>query len=125
MGIILETDIYHAITGGAPASSVGDEHHDEPRIQGPFPARVKSSGASGQHFIADTIIENLSARDVCVRLIERVETGERLFVAARLDKAVIVLRGKVLQTLLRADGTWGVTVLITRYRFVHHYRHSN
>jgi hypothetical protein len=125
MGIILETDVYQAMAGGAPASSGGDEPHDEPRIEGPFPARVKGSGLSNERFIAETVIENLSARDVCVRLIERVETGERLFVAARLDKAVIVLRGKVLRTLLRADGTWGVTVLITRYRFVHHHRHSN
>jgi hypothetical protein len=125
MGIILETDIYQTMAGLAPASSGGDEHHDEPRIEGPFPARVKGSNASGQRFIADTVIENLSAHDFCVRLEERIEPSARLFVAARLDKSVVALRGKVLQAISRADGTWDITVLITRYRFVHRHRHSD
>jgi hypothetical protein len=125
MGIILETDVYQTMAGNTPTSSVGDESQDEPRLEGPFPARVKGQRVSGQRFIADTVIENLSAHDFCVRLIERVEPDERLFVAARLDKSVVALRGKVLQTLLRADGMWDVTVLITRYHFVHRYRHSD
>lgn len=124
MGIILETDNYPAMTGGASPASQGSESRIEPRIHGPFPARVKGLEISGQRFIADTVIENLSAHDCSVRLVERVQPGERLFIAARLDKAVVSLRGKVLQTLLRADGTWGVTVLITRYRFVHRHSHS-
>jgi hypothetical protein len=123
MGIILETDVFQTMAVSTPASSGGDAHHDEPRIQGPFPARVKGPGAGFQRFIAETVIENLSARDFCVRLEERIEPGQRLFVAARVDKAVVALRGKVLQALLRADGMWGITVLITRYRFVHRYRH--
>ena len=125
MGIILETEDYLAKTGSALSALAECESRDEPRIQGPFPARVKGSQATGARFVTDTIIENLSAHDCCVRLVERVEPGDCLFVATRINKAVVSLRGKVLHTLLRADGTWVVSLSITRYRFVHRRKNSD
>lgn len=88
------------------------------RINGPFPARVKGPGADGVRFVADATIENLSAHDCCVRLAERVEKGGRLNVAARINRAVVSLRGPVLHASRHADGTWGATIRITRYRFI-------
>jgi hypothetical protein len=125
MEIIFETDEYLATTGGALPAFVEGQSRDETRIQGPFPARVKGSQATGARFVTDTIIENLSAQDCCVRLVERVEPGDCLFVATRINKAVVSLRGKVLHIMLRADGTWGVILRITRYRFVHRRKNSD
>ena len=122
MGIILETEGQQAMPGSTLPASTIDESRDEPRIYGPFPAKVKGFGPGGKRFVIDTVIENLSARDCCVCLIERVEPGERLFIAARIDKAVVALHGKVLHIFLRADGMWGAFVTFTRYRFVHHRR---
>lgn len=125
MGIILETEDHRAMPGSTLGASIKDESRDEPRIHGPFPARVKGLKRGGNRFVVDTVIENLSARDCCVCLVERIAPGERLFIAARIDKAVVSLRGKVLHTFLRADGMWGVFVLFTRYRFVHRRRNSD
>jgi hypothetical protein len=125
MGIIIETDDHLAMSGGALAASTKDECREEPRIHGPFPARIKGLKRGGKRLVFDTVIENLSARDCCVCLVERVEPGERLFIAARIDKAIVSLRGKVLHTSLRADGMWGVFVLFTRYRFVHRRKNSD
>jgi hypothetical protein len=120
MSIILETDYQLMLPGSVRPAPTGDEV----RIYGPFPARVKGFNANGKRFVVDTVIENLSARDCCVCLAERVEPGKQLFIAARIDKAVVSLRGKVLHTFLRADGMWGVPVIFTRYRFVHRHKDS-
>ncbi|HKR02721.1 MAG TPA: hypothetical protein VJT09_18730 [Pyrinomonadaceae bacterium] len=122
MSITLKTDNPEQGSVDSFAGFAAGESHDEPRIHGPFPARVKGSGADGRCFTVDTVIENLSARDCCVLLTERAEVGERLFVAARIDRAVVLLRAKVLRISLRADGMWGALARITRYRFVHRRR---
>ena len=98
---------------------------DEPRIQGPFPARVKGLRAGGERFVVTTFVEDLSAYDCSVRLAEAVGPGDCLFVAARIHMATVLLRGKVLHTLLRADGTSSVTLHTMRYRIVHRPKNSD
>jgi hypothetical protein len=113
-----ETGNHTAMTINAP-SSLAEVGSGEPSIQGPFPARVKGWRMSGERFISETRIENLSAYYCRVHLAEHLEPSDCLFVAVRIYKAVVLLRGRVLQTLLRADGTWDVDLRITRYRFIH------
>lgn len=109
----------------ATASCAAGGAHDGPRIRGPLPALVKGSDARGLRFHSDTVLENLSAVDFQLRLAERVEAGERLFVVTRICNAVVVLRGIVLHTPPRADRTGGgVSVRITRYRFVYQHPES-
>jgi hypothetical protein len=91
----------------------------EPTIRGPFPARVKGLDARGERFKFSTAVESLSA-DYCeVRLEGVPEPGRHISVAARVHRAVVVLRGNVLEVLSRACGARSVSVRITRYRFVH------
>ena len=125
MRSISEINDYQEMTGDTPSSLAGEESDGEPRIQGPFPARVKGWRVSGERFVTETIVENLSAYHCYVRLNERVEPSDCLFVAARIYKAMVLLRGKVLQTLLRADGMWDVALHITRYRFIHRQKKSD
>lgn len=123
MRSISETKDYTAMAGDAPA--VEEEGRLEPRLQGPFPARVKGLPLSGERFVATTVVENLSAYHCSVRLAERVDAGDCLFVAARIYRALILLRARVLQPLMRADGTWDVALRITRYRFIHRRKNSD
>jgi hypothetical protein len=93
---------------------------DEPRLRGPFPARVKGVDSGGRRFKTDTALENLSAYDCSLALSIPVERGQRLCISARIGRALIALRCEVSNALLRADGNWNVAVRFTRYRFVHH-----
>ncbi len=122
MRIISETNDHMAVAGEALA---GEESHREPRLQGPFTARVKGLPLSGERFVAETVVENLSAYHCSVRLVEHVSPGDCLFVAARIYRAFVLLRTRVLQTLMRADGTLDVTLRITRYRFIHRLKSSD
>ena len=120
-------DIKDQETRGRSAQNplAGDEIYGEPRIAGPFPARVKSLNARGRCRRADAELESLSGGDFCVRLRERVEPGERLFVTARINHAVVALRGTVVAVSPRAEGFCGATARITKYRFVRRHTDSN
>lgn len=125
MRSIPEANDYTAMISESTGFLAVEESRGSPRLKGPFPARVKALRMSGGRFVAETEIENLSAYHCCVRLAERFEPDDCLFVAARIYKALVLLRGRVLQTLLRADGTWDVSLRITRYRFIHRRKKSD
>ena len=91
-----------------------------PSIRGPFPARVKGLDARGERFKFSTALESLSADHCEVRLEGVPEPGLQISVAARVHRAVVVLRGTVLEVLSRACGARSVSVRITRYRFLRH-----
>lgn len=90
----------------------------EPRIYGPFPAVVKGVDAFGGRFKVQTVLESLSAGYCAVRLDGPPGPGESISVAARINRAVVVLRGTVLDLPSLAAGVRSVAVRITRYRFV-------
>ena len=100
-----------AALGGADAPA-------EPSIHGPFPARVKGADARGGRFKVSTVLEKLSAGYCRVRLEGRAVPGASLFVATRVIRAVVVLRGTVINVLPLADGASSALVRIRRYRFV-------
>jgi hypothetical protein len=100
--------------GAAPADA-----HDEPRISGPFPARVKGVDACGRRFKLYAAVENLSAQDCLLSLAAHVERGQFLCIAARVGRALITARGEVSSAAQRADGQWDVAVRFARHRFVH------
>jgi hypothetical protein len=94
-------------------------------IRGPFPARVKGLDAHGERFKFSTAVESLSAGYCEVRLEGVPEPGRHISVAARVHRAVVILRGNVLEVLSRACGARSVSVRITRYRFVNQYPEAN
>lgn len=102
---------------------VSEDHRpEEPRIDGPFPARVRGVDARGQRFKVAAELEHLSARDCQIRLDVRPEPGLCLSVATRINRAVVILRGAVLSVRRHADGgAYSVAIEIERYRFVHHH----
>jgi hypothetical protein len=97
----------------------------EPSIRGPFPARVKGLDARGERFKFTTALESLSAVYLEVRLEGVPEPGRHISVVARISRAVVVLRGTVLEVFSRAGGAQSVAVKITRYRFVRQHPDAN
>jgi len=107
-----------AEASGAGAAVGGTDAPAEPSIHGPFPARVKGADARGGRFKVSTVLEKLSAGYCRVRLEGRAEPGASLFVATRVIRAVVVLRGTIINVLPLADGASSALVRIRRYRFV-------
>lgn len=103
----------------------GERRHDQ-RICVPFPARVRAVDLSGEAFQADTVLDNISAGGVYMRLARSVKLGERVFVVVRLstsrEEKQRVPRLAMLGTAVRVDpqdgGHCGVAVASTGTRFL-------
>jgi len=90
----------------------------EPRIYGPFPAVVKGVDALGERFKARGVLDALTASDFRLRLPRPVKVGERLFVAARIHKAAVLLRGTVSRAAPGGEGGCRLEVAISHNRFL-------
>ena len=96
------------------------------RIYGPFPAIARGVDANAEVFELRTVLDNLSARGLYMRLARRVKLGAKLFVVTRLSMAstlavpapCVAIRGVVLRVELQPDGTYGVAVAFRRHRFL-------
>ncbi|MFN7945812.1 MAG: PilZ domain-containing protein [Blastocatellia bacterium] len=108
------------------AANHSTERRRGPRISFPFPARVRGVDASGSPFKLDTLIENLSAEGLYLKMNRGIMSGTELAIAIRLSAASVGLenstsvatRGIVLRTELQPDGTCGVAVRFTRHRLL-------
>ena len=95
------------------------ESDGAPRIYGPFAARVRGRDARGQQFESEAVVDDLSAADFNLRLLQQMEHGARLFTVVRLHKALVAMRGIVLKTEPAADGlSWSLSVRIVHNRFL-------
>ncbi len=103
----------------------GERRHNQ-RICVPFPARVRAVDLSGEAFQADTVLDNISAGGVYMRLARPVKLGGRVFVVVRLstnrEEKERVPRLAMLGTAVRvepqAGGHCGVAVVSTGTRFL-------
>ena len=91
---------------------------DEPRIHGPFPARVRGRDASGVCFKVSAELEDISAGHCHVRLAACARRGGTLFITTQINRAVVALRGTVLSVSPRPGGVHRTSVKIVRHRFV-------
>jgi hypothetical protein len=107
-----------------PGTYKGTERRHDPRINNPFPVSVQGVDAAGAEFETKTILDNLSARGLYLRLTRRVEAGAELSVNVRLigDPAVeeggprVTAHCKVLRCEWQAGGVYGVAVLFLKRR---------
>lgn len=103
-------------------------HRNALEIYLPFHAHVEGLDAERLVFQENTILERLSARDMCLSLKRQVETGTRLLVTVELitDEEAeaephprILLRATVLDCRRLIDGKWLVRMTFNRYRFIY------
>jgi hypothetical protein len=90
----------------------------EPRIYGPFPARVRGVDAGGARFQGEAALDEMSAGDFSLRLQQTSAVGRRLLVVIRLCSALVALRGVVLSAEPEPEGGCRLNVSVTRYRFL-------
>jgi hypothetical protein len=90
----------------------------DPRIAGPFPAKVRGVDVRGEGFELEVVLDDLSANDFNLRLSRHVAPGSKLFVLVRIYEATLALRGLVQRIEPRTDGISDFTVAINGYRFV-------
>src|SRR5688572_7498432 len=106
------------------APSEGGARRQE-RIYEPFPLVVRGVDASGETFEINTVLDSLSASGLYVRLERRVAPGTKLFAIVHISTSPpevpaphVAVRCVVLCVEPQPDGTWGVAVRFTRYRFL-------
>lgn len=95
-----------------------DINPSPPRIYGPFPALVRGVDADGERFTINTELEHLSPTDFYVCLDRQVETFARLLVITKIFTVAVALRGTVLHVESQEHALYGLTVAITRHRFL-------
>jgi hypothetical protein len=90
-----------------------------PRIYGPFMATVRGVNARGERFEVETAVDDLSATDCNLRLNQQVKAGAKLFVVARLHKALVAMHVIVLKAEIQEeDASWCLSVEIIHNRFI-------
>ena len=113
----MRTD-HHTATPPSPPPAADPAAGDEPRIHGPFPARVTGRDASGVRFKVAAQLEDISAGHCHVRLDRGARRGGTLFITTQINRAVVALRGTVLSVSPRPGGVHCASVKIVRHRFV-------
>lgn len=108
----------HIPTPPSPPPAAEPAACDEPRIHGPFPARVRGRDASGVRFKVSAQLEDISAGHCHVRLDRTARRGGTLFITTQINRAVVALRVTVLNVSPRPDGVHRTSVKIVRHRFV-------
>jgi len=107
-----------------PVSS-GRERRNKVRIAMPFHARVKGIDCAGNEFLVETVLDNLSAEGLYLRMVLDVEVGSQLSidVGLRLTSHVtenaprFLVEGTVLRTEEKPGGAHGVAVSFVRVMF--------
>jgi hypothetical protein len=105
----------------------GAERRRTLRIATPFPIVLRGIDRTGERFVAATILDNLSATGLYLRLMRPVVIGTPVFVVVRLTPAPaqstarpgVAIQGVVLRTEPRPGGAWGMAVAFMRHRFLY------
>ena len=99
------------------------ERRARPRVEQPFPATVRGVDAMGEPLGIDTVLDNISANGLFVRIPRPVEPGATLAVGIRLSVtrvqgggARVATRGLVKRVERTSDGQYGIAVEFVRYR---------
>lgn len=103
------------------------ERRGKTRLDCRYPAQVRFHSLDGIKMEKDAIISNLSASGMYLRCDQCVESGEGLFIVARVLEEpsemyrpfLIASRGVVVRCESQADGEFGVAVKVHQNRFLY------
>ena len=102
------------------------EFRSKPRIYDPFPVTVHGVDIDGETFEFETIVDNISAGGLYLRLMRCIERGVKLLVVIRLSTAPsddvsaprIVTHGEVLRAESKPGGVCCVAIAFTHHHFL-------
>jgi hypothetical protein len=101
------------------------ERRSKLRILMPFHAKVKGLDSGGHEFIVETVLDNISADGLYMRLVPNVAVGSNLWIDVGLhttshvteDSPRFSVDGIVLRTEEKPGGAHGVAVSFAKVRF--------
>lgn len=104
---------------------VAEERRSKLRIAVPFHAKVRGTDLSGDEFAVETVLDNISAGGLYVRIVPRVAIGTRLSVDVALrttpvatgDSPRFSVDGTVLRAEQKPGGACGLAVSFEQVRF--------
>jgi hypothetical protein len=110
----------------APAPYTGKERRIKPRIFEQFRATVHGVNADGEAFTVETVLENISATGLYLRLTQAVEVGTELLVVSQLSNPsngktsgpLLAMGGTVVRVGEATSDACGVAVEFTHTRFL-------
>jgi len=94
------------------------------RLSEPFPVNISGTNQAGEGFEIDTIVDNLSARGLYVRLIQPLKPSTRLSLILRMSRngeasaPRIAANGMVVRVEPQPDGRFGLAIALTKHRFL-------
>ena len=104
------------------------ERRVTPRIFDPFPATVQGVDINGDFFRFNTVLDNISAGGVYLRLMPCVGRGAKLSIVFQLiprreslegtETPSVAVQGNVLRVEPKHGGSCGVAVSITHHQFL-------
>ena len=101
------------------------ERRSKPRISVPFHVRVHGVDVTGSVFTIETVLDNISADGLYMRMVPSIEPGAKLSMDVGLhttshvtdDVPHFSIDGVVLRTEEKAGGACGVAVSFAKIRF--------
>ncbi|MGH9932228.1 MAG: PilZ domain-containing protein [Pyrinomonadaceae bacterium] len=113
-------------TLGLRSPSERSDRRAKPRICVPFPAKVEGRDKNGEDFKVQTVLDNLSADGLYLRMVPYVEPGTKISIllklvtTADLVEAVprFAIDGVVIRSEEKIGGARGVAVTFDRVRFL-------
>jgi hypothetical protein len=102
------------------------ERRKNPRIYEPFPVTVHCHDHETGGFRANTVVDDLSASGLYVKLPKKLECGTKIYIVIRFslspEKALraprIATDGEVTRVEPKPDGLWGISVSFRRQHFI-------
>lgn len=103
------------------------ERRHTPRIYDPFPTKVQGLDVSGKSFEVTTVLDNISAGGIYLRLNPTVNVGTSLSIVFQLPSFStraegtpprVAVQGKILRVEPKHGGVQGIAVAITQHRFM-------
>jgi hypothetical protein len=109
-----------------PTSYVGKDRRTKPRISEQFRATVHGVSGDGKAFMVETVLENISASGLYLRLPQAVEVGTELLVVSQLSNPsngktsgpLLAMSGTVVRVGETSSDACGVAVEFTHTRFL-------
>ena len=99
------------------------ERRQKPRLDHPFPATLRGIDAMGEWLDIDTVLDNMSASGLYVRISRQLEPGARVAVGIGLKRsgqwettARVAMRGVVTRVERPRAGEYGTAITFTKYR---------
>jgi hypothetical protein len=105
--------------------NISQERRIKPRVICDYPVIIEGYDRNGKKFNEDAQLANLSASGLYMKAHRNIEYGSPLSVTVLLtstladkDTPKLATNGTVVRTDLQTDGTCGIAIKFTRYRFL-------